>query len=708
MDEMKIKISNCNNIKNGEVSISPGKLNIKYGINGTGKSTLSTALELISQGKSLDILRPFDALEETIPVIEGGEQFSKVSVFNENFVNDVVFKEDEVIENAFEVFIRTQDFDEKQRELNEKLKTLTIDINSEDIVVNLKAKLDQIRGKFEFNKGNKSIKKNTNYKTIIKKENIFNIPKGLEKFTPFFSDNSICINWVDWKTKGKSFSDKEICPYCGENLSANFDQESILFSEAFKKTEVTNLSKILNDFENLNDYVPTEKLDILTSCIKEQKDEKTINVILYSFLTEYFYIEDKLNTITNFNQKIYDPNSPKQLDKILSDMKIEKSVFHYLGSESFFEVVDYINEKINELIQITVDIKIAIGKLQSVLTKTISSSIKDINDFLDSAGISYHLSIELNSSGEARAVLKYITGEEQYNVSQIRKHLSWGEKNAFSLILFMFYSISIGADLIVLDDPISSFDINKKYAIMHRMFSKQTGLYPRSLYNKTVLMLTHDFEPIIDFGIIKKMPSDTIDIKYIKNNKGVLEEKSVDLENDIKSVIEELKTHIEDTDLCMIHRVAFLRKYIEHEGIDEFEEAYDVLSSLIHGRATCKYKDGTLMPEDIVAKGIQDIQKWITDFDYDYLITNIYNEEAIAQLYFNESNNYLKLQLFRALFEICPSKEIKENDALLKFIHESYHIENDYAYYLDMIKFETVPEFIIDTINSYMIKTYNS
>ena len=150
MDETKIKISNCNNIKNGEVSISPGKLNIKYGINGTGKSTLSIALELISQGKSLDILRPFDALEETIPVIEGGEQFSKVSVFNENFVNDVVFKEDEVIENAFEVFIRTQDFDEKQRELNEKLKTLTIDINSEDIVVDLKAKLDQIRGKFEF------------------------------------------------------------------------------------------------------------------------------------------------------------------------------------------------------------------------------------------------------------------------------------------------------------------------------------------------------------------------------------------------------------------------------------------------------------------------------------------------------------------------------------------------------------------------------
>ncbi len=706
MKEAKIKISNCNNIKKGEVGISLGKLNIKYGTNGTGKSTLSTALELISQGNSLDILKPFDSLEETVPIVEGGEQFSKVSVFNENFVKDVVFKEDEVIENAFEVFIRTKDYDEKQNELNEKLKTLTIDVNSEDIVINLKGKLDQIKGKFEFSKGNKSIKKNTNFKTILKKENIFNIPKGLEKFTPFLLDNSICINWVEWKNKGASFDNKEICPYCGENLQANFTQESLLFGEAFKKTEITNLSKLLNNFEELNDYILDDKLDILTSCIKEQKDETTINAILSSFLTEYIYIENKLNAITNFNQNIYDPNSPKKLDTILNNMKIEKSIFNYLGSESFFEVVDYINEKINELVQIRVEIKIAIGKLQSVLTKKISSSIADINHFLDSAGISYHLLIELNSSGDARAVLKYIAGGDEYNVSEIRKHLSWGEKNAFSLILFMFYSISIEADLIVLDDPISSFDINKKYAIMHRMFSKQTGLYPRSLYKRTVLMLTHDFEPIIDLAIIKKMPLDAIDIKYIKNNKGILEEKSVDLESDVKSVIEELKAHIKNTNLCIVHRIAFLRKYFEHEGTNEYEAAYNVLSSLIHGRTACNYANGTMMREDIIMEGVQDIQKWIPDFNYDYLISNIYNEGTISCLYFKESNKYLKLQLFRALFEICPAKEINEDDVLLKFIHESYHIENDYAYYLDMIKFEVIPEFIIDTIDEYMKKTY--
>ena len=705
MDEVKVKINNCNNIKNGEVSIIRNKLNIKYGINGTGKSTISKALELISQAKPLDDLKPFDSLEDILPSVNGGEQFETVSLFNEEFVKDVVFKEDEVIENAFDVFIRTQDFDEKQNELNEKLKTLTIDINSKDIVINLKSKLDQLRGKLELNKDKKSIKKNTNYKAILKKENIFNIPEGLEKFAPFFSDNTVCINWIDWKTKGKTFENKEICPYCGEKFLPTFSQDSLVFSDTFKKTEVNNLTKILVDFENLNDYVSEEKMSIITSCIKEQKDESTINAILSAFLTEYIYIEEKLNTITNFNKNIYDPNSPKKLDIILNNMKIEKSIFNYLGSNSFFEVIDYINSKLDELIQIAMEIKVAIGKLQSVLTKTISASIIDINSFLDSAGISYHLSIEVNSSEEARAVLKYVTKEDEYSVPKIRKHLSWGEKNAFSLILFMFYSISIGADLIVLDDPISSFDINKKYAILHRMFSKQTGLYPRSLYGRTVLMLTHDFEPIIDFGIIKKLPLDALDIKFIRNDKGMLKEIPVDLENDVKSVTEGLKKYIKNTELGIIHRVAFLRKYIEHEGSDEYEEAYNVLSSLIHGRLTCTYADGTIIDGDFELKGIQDIKEWITDFDYQSLIANVYNE-AITRLYFEESNRYLKLQLFRALFEICPSKEIKEDDVLLKFIHESYHIENDYAYYLDVIKFEIIPEFIIDIIDEYMKKTY--
>ena len=41
---MRLTIRNCNNIENGEFDITEGRLNIKYAINGTGKSTISKLL----------------------------------------------------------------------------------------------------------------------------------------------------------------------------------------------------------------------------------------------------------------------------------------------------------------------------------------------------------------------------------------------------------------------------------------------------------------------------------------------------------------------------------------------------------------------------------------------------------------------------------------------------------------------------------------
>lgn len=42
---MDIEIKNCNNIDIGNMELVEGRLNIKYAINGTGKSTISKALE---------------------------------------------------------------------------------------------------------------------------------------------------------------------------------------------------------------------------------------------------------------------------------------------------------------------------------------------------------------------------------------------------------------------------------------------------------------------------------------------------------------------------------------------------------------------------------------------------------------------------------------------------------------------------------------
>lgn len=45
---MNIIIRNCKNIDSGTVTIEEGKLNIKYAINGTGKSTIAQVIDCVA------------------------------------------------------------------------------------------------------------------------------------------------------------------------------------------------------------------------------------------------------------------------------------------------------------------------------------------------------------------------------------------------------------------------------------------------------------------------------------------------------------------------------------------------------------------------------------------------------------------------------------------------------------------------------------
>ena len=124
MSEIKIAIENCNNISKGVISLEEEKLNIRYGMNGTGKSTLSTAISLFSQGKPMDDLKPFGSDDEIIPTISIDGDIQGVRVFNEEFVNNMVFKESTVIDNAFDVFIRTSDYEQKRQNLIKQLSNM--------------------------------------------------------------------------------------------------------------------------------------------------------------------------------------------------------------------------------------------------------------------------------------------------------------------------------------------------------------------------------------------------------------------------------------------------------------------------------------------------------------------------------------------------------------------------------------------------------
>jgi hypothetical protein len=119
---MKVQIRNCNNVDEAVIGIEPKTLNIKYGINGTGKSTLAKAIEFAVEG-DLSKLLPFKHAgkplnENNKPQVTGLEDIGSVLVFNEEYVNQFVFRQEEIVNNSFEIFIKTKDYDGKIAEID--------------------------------------------------------------------------------------------------------------------------------------------------------------------------------------------------------------------------------------------------------------------------------------------------------------------------------------------------------------------------------------------------------------------------------------------------------------------------------------------------------------------------------------------------------------------------------------------------------------
>ena len=324
---------------------------------------------------------------------------------------------------------------------------------------------------------------------------------------------------------------------------------------------------------------------------------------------------------------------------------------------------------------------------------------QDINEFLTIAGFRYSFDVELDGENNAIALLRFIMPDgNPGDIKSSGKHLSWGEKNAFALILFMFDAISKNADLIILDDPISSFDSNKKYAIINRLF--KTGDKDNSLYQRTVLMLTHDFEPVIDyvqFCAGRQDPS-YVCANYLLNNGGDLTCTPIQKNSDLMSSVVLLKEMAKDSNIDIAARIGCLRKFIEHQYRKPKEEsdAYNILSSLIHRRSepTLDSEGRNKLSKEQIVNGMDYIQKYIPDFDYNFMLDQCAPKKLMDR-YANEKSSYIKMLILRAYTEHdnkARDRLRQTNDVLRKYVDETYHIENDYLYSLDVRRFNIVPE----------------
>ena len=427
---MKILIKNCNNIKEGKIDIVKNKLNIKYGTNGTGKSTISKAIIKKIKNESLDDLKPFDSDETIVPEISGCEQFKSVKTYNDDYVSQYLFlpNGENLHINSFEVFIKPDDYDTQIEKINEILNIVEDYITKNDAINNLLNRRNELDKLLKLNKNKDSINSVSLGKVLNIGNQIANIPNEISEFSPYLNSNNK-LNWYKWHKEGMNNIIDNKCPFCMKTLEDKFQIYIEKVNSLFDEKNVGKIVAATNIFNSISELLNDETNKFIDKILKSEKAITDDNKkILAKIIVEINNICDKLLFFMQLNYN--NLKDIKDLDKTLKENIINIKDYEHVCGLEFSKIIQKLNGKINELELKIENLNKNINILNSRIRKKVTYNLNEINYFMEITGMTYRVDVDND-----RIVLLYKTSND---VVDVTKHLSWGEKNAFSLSLFLF------------------------------------------------------------------------------------------------------------------------------------------------------------------------------------------------------------------------------------------------------------------------------
>lgn len=684
MTAYQVVVKNCNSIDRADISIIKGSLNIKYGPNGLGKSTIAKAIVAqVRVDGTLEALMPFKNRGKpgaAAPEVQGIQDINTVLVFDEDYVNQFAFQQDEVIKNSFDIFIKTPEYTDTIKEID----TLFIGIKkafSDNAEIEQTIKdLKELREAFGNSKSGAIPKNSKMHKAYGSGNKIENVPETLKPFESFIKGDQPS-KWITWQIKGNEFLGAgDTCPYCATGSLLEPQKETALaVAKEYDAVSIGHLNTLQLVIQRLGKYFSVkckENLEKVTKAKIELTSQE--QGFLTGLKTDTEALIEKLEGLRTIS--FYSLRDVDEIGSKVALLKIDLTLMDKLDSEDTRKVADPINAQLDELITKIGALKGSIGKHKARIKKTIEENQESINSFLKSAGYRYAVKIIAEPDSYK---MKLVHLDLDKHIETASRHLSYGEKNAFALVLFMHQVLSENPDIVVLDDPISSFDKNKKFAILHELFQGKA-----SLKGRTTLMLTHDIEPAIDVirnGFFKgSNPS----AAFLSSCGGSVAEVSIqrdDIQTFARICVDNISALTDP-----IVKAIYLRRH--YEISDDVGLEYNLLASLLHKRAVPTVKDATgsndMTPMQKTAAEMA-VRVWIPDFDYDALLAEVSDSTLLKSKFAAASVGYEKIQLFRII------NGQHEDDVITKFINESYHIENEYVMQLNPHKFESVPEYVV-------------
>lgn len=496
-----------------------------------------------------------------------------------------------------------------------------------------------------------------------------------------------------------------VCPYCGSVFDETNIELCSSLQDAYGSKYLDNYYKVFWAFDRAGKCLSDKTREQIDSALNGKLSNSGFGpediALLRSIKEDATALYKKLKAI----QSVGFESLKTVEDKVsyLGSLKIKIDSIDKMDSPYVREAVEHINATIDSLLEKATEMKILLNKQASALRQAIVSSKKDIEDFLEAAGFPYELDL-VSDDGVSCAVGLRPKGVER-SVVEPKKRLSYGERNALAIALFSAQVKSDSPSLVVFDDPISSFDQNKKYAIIQRLFSKKNGICK----DVTTLLLTHDFETLVMLQRIHRKRICPMTFRYAYNLNGnlMLTEMS-------KEDIEPANTmlcNIAQSDAGMPLRISAARRALElTEGKSP---AWSVLSSLLHLKTKATVGAGhnaRPLTDDEWNSAIASLSKvGFPNFQYSAVLEELSVEKLLLS-YSQSCCSAEKICTFRILADVEASRIKKASNAVqvpetvFEFANEYFHIENLMLFQLDTMKFDTIPSSVVEACDKVVFE----
>lgn len=438
---MKIEICGYKNLENISLNISERKINMIFGMSGSGKSSISSALN----HEELDINKTIGKEINQIIKINDSEELPKISTFNKNTLDNYLIQKDK--DEALNVLVDSVvDIKKAEKSLSQKLKILSNAFSMEE------EKYQRL----------KEIKKDLG-SDLTKKHELKSTAKinALEKSLNIVKNRKIIeliintpIKKYSWIKDGIEYMNGgNDCPFCNRKITKKknkelnqikeFEQKPILNIKSMKENDVDNL------FENIS----------LTSKGIANLKKNIIEII--KALDCYDSVKRTIEDIYTYDYLDWDNSIElnNQLKKYFPQV--------YQAAKNVFSNMN----KLRELM----------SKAQENTKKVLNRRLDKINSYLEQMAIPYNIKAEY---AKGRIKSYKIVHNDDCKEEDRPNILSEGEKCIISLLMFIFKCKKDNSNLIILDDPASYYDDFRRAQILK--------ILEKELDGRTILILSHD------------------------------------------------------------------------------------------------------------------------------------------------------------------------------------------------------------------------